>query len=367
MDRVVFHVDMDAFYAAVETRDDPCLRQVPVVIGADPQGGRGRGVVSTANYLARRFGIHSAMPISKAYEACPHATYLRPDFHKYKAASHEVMAVLQEYADVLEVVGMDEAYLDMTDGCSGDFLRARDLARSLQAAVKRRTGLSCSIGIATTKAVAKIASDRRKPHGITVVAPDDVARFLDPLPVILVNGCGPKTAHALREWGYETIGDLARAPRTFLVERFGKHGAWLWRIANGDDPRPVVADRGPAKSSGNERTFLEDVQDPERVRRTAVKLLNRLLDEQGHAFSTITVKLRYSDFQTLTRSHTVQVPFEPDNADTWQHVQGYVVRLLQPLLDGRAVRLVGVRLSGFSEPRGQRALTQFGMEVPTAA
>src|ERR1041385_2540301 len=175
--RIVFHVDMDAFYAGVEKRDRPELRQAPLIIGADPRGGQGRGVVCTANYAARKFGVRSAMPISQAYRLAPHAVYLRPDFAKYGPASEAVMQVLERYADIFEQVGMDEAYLDVTAKCGSDWDLARSLALSLQAAVKRETGLSCSVGIAPSKAVAKVASDRRKPHGVTRVRPDEVQAF----------------------------------------------------------------------------------------------------------------------------------------------------------------------------------------------
>lgn len=368
--RVVFHVDMDAFYAAVEMRDDPRLRQVPVVIGADPRGGHGRGVVCTANYPARKFGIRSAMPISQAYRLAPHATYLRPDFSKYGPASDAVMQVLERYADVLEVVGMDEAYLDVTARCTDldgnlDWTLARSLARSLQAAVARETGLSCSVGVAPNKSVAKIATDRRKPHGVTVAHPDDLRAFLDPLPVRCINGCGPKTAAALVDDGLRTIGDLAAARLDHLERLFGSHGAWLWRLAQGDDPRPVVADHGPRKSRGNETTFGRDEARPDRVLRVAADLLEETLDHHDRrdrrAFATLAVKVRYADFTTLTRAHSVDVPFEMDRSDTPGRAWATAKALLQPLLDGRAVRLVGIRLSNFLQPTGQRPLTAYGV------
>lgn len=369
--RVLFHVDMDAFFAAVETRERPGLARVPLVIGADPQNGRGRGVVCTANYVARRYGIHSAMPIGKAWEACPHAVFLGPDGGKYRPASHEVMAVLARYADVLQVVGLDEAYLDVTGRCGGDWGRARALAHSLQAAVKRETGLGCSVGVAHTKSLAKIASDHRKPHGVTVVPPAEAPRFLDPLPVRLINGCGPKTARSLEEWDLPTIGELARADPAFLESRFGKHGLWLWRVANGDDPRPVEADRGPAKSRGNERTYARDERDMGRVRASARRLLSGLLAGRAardrRAFSTVTVKVRYSDFTTVTRAHTLSVALEPEGAETEALSWATCESLLSGLLDGRPVRLVGVRLSGFSETTGQARLGSFGLQVAPAA
>lgn len=358
-ERILFHVDMDAFYASVHAREDPMLRDVPLVIGADPRGGRGRGVVSTCNYAARRFGLHSAMPISKAFALCPRATFLRPDFNKYKPASQDVMATLGRYADVLQQVGLDEAYLDVTQASGGSWRRAANLARSLQAAVKRETGLGCSIGVAPNKSVAKIASDYRKPHGVTVVRPDDVTHFLDALPVRLINGCGPKTSARLEEWGFPTIGDLARADATLLAERFGSHGGWLHDVAHGRDERPVVAERGPGKSRGNERTYLRDETDPVAVKASAAKVLDGLLAAKDRrAFSTITVKVRYSDFTTLTRSRTLSIPIDPTEASrplAWATVES----LLEPLLDGRPIRLVGLRVSGFSAATGQQTLRAY--------
>ncbi len=369
--RIIFHVDMDAFYAGVEMRDDPSLCNVPLVIGADPRNGKGRGVVCTANYPARKFGIRSAMSISQAWRLAPHAVFLPPDFSKYAPASDAVMQVLEKYADVLEVVGMDEAYLDMTICCSPDGVPdwdlAHSIARSLQAAVKRETGLSCSVGIAPCKAVAKIATDRRKPHGITLVLPDEVTAFLDPLPVRALNGCGPKTAGILKDEGIATIGDLARtSPRT-LDGILGSHGDWLHRIAHGDDPRPVVADHGPRKSRGNETTFGRDQREPSKVMRTARGLLDEILADHSkrdrRAFTTITVKLRYEDFTTLTRAHTADIPYELHQPETAALCASRVAAILAPLLDGRAVRLVGVRFSGFVEQTGQQLLARFGLAV----
>ncbi|MEK6976033.1 MAG: DNA polymerase IV [Candidatus Thermoplasmatota archaeon] len=370
--RVVFHVDMDAFYAAVEMRDDPRLRHVPVVIGADPSGGQGRGVVCTANYPARTFGIRSAMPISQAWRLAPHAVFIRPDFSKYGPASDAVMQVLERYADVLEVVGMDEAYLDMTAKCATpdgqlDWDLARSLARSLQAAVARETGLSCSVGVAPSKAVAKIATDRRKPHGVTPVRPDEVRAFLDPLAVRCISGCGPKTAAALNEDGIRTIADLAGTSPDELERRFGSHGRWLHQLALGLDARPVVSDHGPRKSRGNETTFLRDAARADEVLRVAGDLLEETLDvhdrRDRRAFTTLTVKVRYADYTTLTRAHSVDVPFEMDRSDTPARAWAVAKALLGPLLDGRAVRLVGVRLTNFLEPTGQRPLSVYGFGV----
>ncbi len=369
MTRILFHLDMDAFYASVEVRDNPSLKGLPLVVGADPQNGRGRGVVCTASYEARAFGIRSAMPISEAWRRAPHATYIRPDFRKYGPASHAVMEVLERYADILEVVGMDEAYLDVTERCHADpevppWEAALNLARSLQAAVKRVTGLSCSIGVASSKSVAKVASDRRKPHGITRVRPEEVAAFLEPLAPAKLNGCGPKTASALRELGVTTIGDLARLGEAALTAQFGSHGAWLHHVANGRDDRPVVADHGARKSRGNETTFGRDQRDAGRILATAHGLLDEILTDQGErdgrAFSTLTVKLRYGDFTTLTRAFTIPAPLKAGQDASADLARRVVADLLGPLLDGRSVRLVGVRLSGFQEATGQQALTAYG-------
>lgn len=369
--RIVFHVDLDAFYASVEARDDPSLRGRPLVIGADPRGGKGRGVVCTASYEARRFGVRSAMPISQAWRLAPHATYIRPDFAKYGPASEAVMHVLERYADTLEQVGLDEAYLDVTQRTGGDWDLARSLALSLQAAVKRETGLSCSVGIAPCKAVAKVATDQRKPHGVTLVRPDGVQSFLAPLPVRVLNGCGPKTALALRDEGLLTVGDLAAESREAMERRFGSHGGWLWRIAQGDDPRPVEGTHGMRKSRGNETTFFTDLRDPEKVLRAASDLLEETLDHHDRrdrrAFSTITVKVRYAGFVTLTRAKTLDAPFETSRSDTVARAWATARALLEPLLDGRPVRLVGVRLSGFGEATGQQPLDAFGAGLPDLA
>jgi len=368
--RIVFHVDMDAFYAAVEVRDDPSLKGKPLVIGADPQGGKGRGVVCTASYEARKFGVRSAMPISTAWRLAPHAIYKWPDFPKYSAASEAVMQVLDRYGDVVEQVGLDEAYLDVTQRCGGDWDLARSLAASLQAAIRRETSLSCSIGIAPSKSVAKVATDFRKPHGITRVLPGKEKEFLAPLPVRVLNGCGPKTAALLREEGLATVADVAALPRPEMAKRFGSHGDWLWLMAQGEDDRPVVADRGARKSRGNETTFGRDVVDPAKVLQAAADLLEESLDRHDRhdrrAWSTLTVKLRYGDFTTLTRARTEEVPFETSRSDTPARAWATVRSLLLPLLDGRPVRLVGVRMSGFVEATGQQALDAFLGALPAA-
>lgn len=359
MERIIFHVDMDAFFAAVEARENPAYANVPLIIGGDPKGGKGRGVAATANYEARKYGIRSAMAISTAYNLCPNGVFIRPDFSKYKPASHEIMAILADYADTLEVVGIDEAYLDVTEATQGCFQRASSLARSLQAAVRRITGLSCSIGIGPNKSIAKIGSDFHKPHGITKVPPGAAADFLRPLKVGLVNGCGPKMVKKLAERGIETIGELAATDPESLQAWCGKQGSWLHGVANGHDPRKVNASRGPAKSRGNETTFGRNQTNLQMVRAAAAKLLTEILKQKLlESFATITVKVRYRDFRTLTRAHTLSVPLLPGHAHTNDLAIATMEALLTPLLKGE-IRLVGVRLSGFQASGGQQTLHEF--------
>ncbi len=240
--------------------------------------------------------------------------------------------------------------------------------QEMAAKLAKKTGLSASIGIAGNKSIAKIASDYRKPHGITAVTPADVTDFLDSLPVRLINGCGPKTTARLAEWDIHTVGELARCEPEFLVGRFGSHGAWLHDVANGRDDRDVCPDRGPGKSRGNERTYPQDEHDPAKVMAAAKRLMAGLLaGDDGRAFATITVKLRYSDFTTLTRSHTLSIPIQPGSADAVAIAQATVESLLGRLLEDRAVRLVGVRLSGFQAATGQRVLSHYGVAFHSAS
>ncbi|MGB1696923.1 MAG: hypothetical protein ACPHK8_00825, partial [Thermoplasmatota archaeon] len=254
---------------------------------------------------------------------------------------------------------MDEAYLDVTERLGGEWANVPGFCRSLQAAVKRATGLSCSVGAAPTKSVAKIASDYRKPHGVTVVEPENVKEFLRPLRSGLINGCGPKLAARLRERGIDTIGELAMADPEMLRAWHGKQGAWLWGVANGVDEREVVASRGPAKSRGNETTFGRNQSSPKTVMAAAEALLHEILGQRRlQSFSTVTVKIRYQDFRTLTRSHTLSVPLLPGHAHTTELALATMQSLLAPLLKGE-MRLVGVRLSGFQASEGQQTLHEF--------
>jgi nucleotidyltransferase/DNA polymerase involved in DNA repair len=352
--RTILHVDLDAFYAAVEVREDPALRGKPVVVGADPRGGRGRGVVTAASYEARVFGIHSAMPISQAWRRCPHAVYLRPRLRLYAAVSARYMAILERFTDLVEPLSIDEAFLDVT-GSRALFGDGPSIARQIKDAVRGEEGLTASIGVAPSKFLAKIASDLRKPDGLVVVAADGVAEFLADLPVQRLWGAGPKAMRGFAQLGAATIGAVARLPLERLSETFGDAlGAHFHALARGHDPRPVVPDRR-RKSVGHESTFLEDVRDRAVVRQTVLELVeevSRRLRRAGLRGQAVHLKLRTADFTTVTRQETLPFP-----ADTTDAIWPAAERLLAKADDGmQAIRLLGVSLSLFD---GERQLPLF--------
>jgi DNA polymerase-4 len=348
--RTVLHVDMDAFYAAVEQRDRPELRGRPVIVGALPLGGRGRGVVSTASYEARRFGVGSAMPISKAFGLCPQGVYLVPDMDKYAAVSKQVMTVLRRFTDVVEPISIDEAFLDVTRSRRA-FGDGEAIARALKAAIREETKLTASVGVASAKLVAKIASDLRKPDGLVVVPVGQEAAFLAPLPVRRLWGVGPKLEEELLRLGVVTIGDLARLPEAKLARRFGTHGHDLQKLARGEDDREVHADSPEAKSVGAEHTYDEDTADPERLRATLRQLADtvaRRLRASGLRARTVTLKYRDAAFRTSTRAHTAAHPTDESNA-----LFDSARRLFEGIHDGGKVRLLGVYTSHFGEAGAQ--------------
>jgi len=342
-ERVIIHVDMDAFFAAVEQRDRPELRGRPVVIGADPKGGKGRGVVSTASYEARRFGIHSAQPISQAWRACPDAAFLPVDGEKYSRESKRIRAILEEFTPQLQFVSIDEAYLDVT-GSLRLFGGKRRLAERIQERIEEQTGLTASLGVAPNKLVAKIASDLEKPRGLVIVEPDEVRKFLHPLEVKRLPGVGPKMQESLRRMGIVRIGQLAELPRERLEERFGEWGADLWRKARGID-ESVVSDGGEAKSIGHEHTFDVDTDDYELVRSTLMHLCEktaRRLRKAGKAGHTVMTKIRFEGFVTVTRQRTLDRAVCEASAVYAAAVENFTAA--PP--DGRRIRLVGVSVSG---------------------
>jgi DNA polymerase-4 len=344
---------MDAFYAAVEQRDRPELRGKPVVVGADP---RGRGVVAAASYEARRFGIHSAMPIGRAYRLCPQAAFLPVDMPKYCRVSSAIMEILGEFSPLVEPLSLDEAFLDVT-ASRALFGPAVEVARRIKARIKDAVGLTASAGVAPSKLVAKIASDLRKPDGLVEVRPGEEAAFLRDLPIARLWGVGPVGETALAALGVRTIGQLAAMSRQALARRFGAHGAQLSDLARGRDERPVVPWE-ESKSIGAEETFERDTTDRARLRATLYAQADRVAAElraQGLRGRTVTLKLRYGDFRTLTRRRTVAAP-TADGDGIFQQAWEALLRLAPR----EPVRLVGLSVSGLAREDGVRQLGLFG-------
>jgi DNA polymerase-4 len=347
--RTILHVDLDAFFAAVEQRDRPELRGKPVIVGGG--GPNDRGVVSTASYEARVFGVRSAMPLRTAGRLCPQGIFLPVDGAKYGAASKQVMAVLRRFTPLVEPISIDEAFLDVT-GSRRMFGDGEAIGRQIKDAVRAETGLTISVGVATTKLVAKIASDLRKPDGLVVVEPGGEAAFLAPLEIARLWGVGQKSAAVLKEDGVRTIGDLAALPDDLLARRFGSMGPVLGQRARGIDADPVSG-RDPAKSVGHEHTFDVDTSDPEQIERTLLAMSEGVagrLRDAGVKASTITVKIRDTTFRTITRQRTL-----PDATDLTDPIFRTALELARPEVRGLRIRLLGVTASGLGE-REQLAL-----------
>jgi DNA polymerase-4 len=340
----IIHVDLDAFFAAVEQRDRPELRGKPVIVGGDPHS---RGVVSTASYEARRFGVHSAMPLATAVKLCPEGVFLPVDGRKYQRVSREVMAILRRFTPAVEQVSIDEAFLDVA-GSEALFGPAPEIARRIKAEVLAATALTVSVGVATTKLVAKVASDLRKPDGLVVVAPGEEAAFLAPLEIRRLWGIGPKTAQRLNGLGVRTIGELAALPVETLARVLGEHGATLHERALGVDPDPVVGGGEAAKSVSHETTFAVDVTDPAEIERTLLALaegVSARLRAGGIRTATVAVKIRDSGFRTITRQKQLAEP-----SDLTEPIWRAALELARPEVRGKKIRLLGVAATGLSTP-----------------
>lgn len=345
--RAIAHVDMDAFYAAIEQRDRPELRGQPVVVGADPGG---RGVVSAASYEARRYGVRSAMPISRAVRLCPQAAFLPVDGAKYRRVSVQIMAILADFSPLVEPLSVDEAFIDLT-GTEPLFGSPLDAVRLIKERIRRDTGLTASAGLAPNKFLAKVASDLEKPDGLVVVAPGDEARFLAALPVERIWGVGRVTAKALQDLGLATIGQLQRVPRSVLARRFGSHGEHLHDLAFGRDDR-AVEPFGVPKSVGAEETFATDTTDAGLLRATLRAQAERVAAElraSGFAAGRVTLKLRLQPFETHTRAVTGE-PTQ-DGLELYRRA----LALLERERVTRPVRLVGLSASRLG-PAGQGQL-----------
>jgi DNA polymerase IV (DinB-like DNA polymerase) len=358
--RIVVHVDMDAFYAAVEERLNPALRDLPVAVGADPKQGKGRGVVMTANYRARKHGIRSALPISRAWrfaEAArqrgePATVFIQPNMALYREVSSRIMQIIERYADAFEDASIDEAYLDVSSGES--FAAATEHMGRLKAEIRDREGLGCSVGIAPNKLVAKIASSHQKPDGLTVIEPESVESFLNPLPIRVIPGIGPKSESFLHQRNLRTIADLRQVPQPTLVEWFGKWGERLFEKARGLDDSEV-SNQWTRKSLGEQETFEEDTGNQSvvgaRLELMAERMIAKLQEKEFKGFRTVTLTVRFADFQTSNRSRTLKDGIRVDaREEPLRRLKETALSLILPFFDGREnprgkpFRLIGLRV-----------------------
>lgn len=339
--RRILHIDMDAFFAAVEQKRAPDLIGKPVVIGGNGDPTQ-RGVVSTASYEARTHGIHSAMPLRTAHKLCPHAVFLPVDMKTYSNVSSKVMKILRKITPVIEKVSIDEAFLDISHASDPP----EDITKNIKDRIRKETGLTCSIGIAPNKLLAKIASDMKKPDGLTVIGENDIERVIWPLPARKLWGIGPKTEESLKEMGIRTIGELAAVPRETLRQRFGpSHGEYLYHASRGVDDSPLMTHWEP-KTMSREITFQRDVRNWQTIAKTLAGLTRNVTTEMrqdGYETRTVTLKMRFEDFETLTRSHTLSHP-----TDSLEEIRKTAFSCLKRIKIVKRVRLIGVRLGNLS-------------------
>ena len=343
MYRRILHIDMDAFYASVEQHDDPSLKGRPVAVGGDPSG---RGVVAAASYEARAFGVRSAMPMARAVRLCPQLVIVRPAFERYRAVSNSVFDIFRSITPLVEPLSLDEAYLDVTENAWGEPLGMR-VAERLKSAIREATGLTASAGVAPNKFLAKIASGWHKPDGLTVIAPERVESFLQGLPIDAMWGVGPVTARRLRAHGIDKLVDVRVRPIEELREIVGSTADWLQQLARGNDDRPVEPNR-PRKSVGSENTFARDLLDVADIRRAVDEMARDVaawLTRKAVFGRTVTLKIRYSDFTTCTRSGS-----EPRGTQNADAIAARAVALLEKTDAGRRpVRLLGVSVHNLQE------------------
>lgn len=355
MNRIILHIDLDAFYASVEEREHPEYKGKPLIVGADPKNGQGRGVVATANYSAREFGVRSAMPISKAWKLCPQGVYVRPNFELYAKVSNEIMQLLRNYAVKFEQVSIDEAFLDVTDKIN-DYEEAEKFADQIKKDILKKENITCSIGVGPNKLIAKLSSDYKKPYGTTVVKPHDVKRFLSGLGVRKLPGIGPKTEAVLNGMKIEAIEQLAKVDVKDLVNIFGVFGYRIHEMALGIDESEVTEEY-QIKSIGRETTFEEDVDNPEIIFNAIDELVDEFHEElvvSDIQFKTVSIKIRYENFETHTRAKTLEF-----YTNEKQIIKDTAKELTQPFLDiGRKIRLIGVRASGLKFDEKQKTLKE---------
>jgi DNA polymerase IV len=363
--RRVMHCDLDCFFAAVEELDDPALRGRPVIVGGDPHK---RGVVSTANYRARRYGVHSAMAASQARRLCPEAVFLRPRFERYKELSRQVMAILDEYFQIMEQVSVDEAYGELPPAMRG-CRPAESIASDLRARVRAETGLAISVGVARNKSIAKLASDYCKPDGLLVIAPAAERAFLTPLPVSKLNGVGPHTRERLERLGLRTVGDIARTDSQAMQRALGKQGLWLWQLANGQENRPVEPEHGPPKSISHEDTYARDIADLdraiERIREQA-EIVSRRARTKRLVGRTVHLKVKWWDFTVMTRQRALAAPSDEAEAIAATAIELLRAEIAPTLSQGNGIRLLGVGLHAI-QPRDGWASVGAIVQLPLFA
>lgn len=349
--RIIAHIDMDAFFASVEERDKLYLKGAPVIVGADPKGGRGRGVVSTANYTARKLGIHSALPIQKTWELCkghkPACVFITPHMGKYSDASREVFTIVGQHVACIEQVSVDEAYLDLS--FAGSFKKAEQFARNIKKDIKKQAGLTCSMGIAPSKLVAKIASDVEKPNGLTVVTPGRVEKFLAPMSIRVIPGIGEKAAQQFARLGVKTIEEARVFSWQRLQGLFGKYGFSMWEKLRGIDERPVAHVEVMRKSIGKHHTFSKDTDSREEVMSVLNEQAKIILEEMKRksfkTFRTVVLTVRFEDFTTVSRSLTLDEPLKTTRA-----LRLKALKLALPFFEKTAnpeskkIRLIGLRV-----------------------
>ncbi|MDE1855297.1 MAG: DNA polymerase IV [Candidatus Micrarchaeota archaeon] len=354
--RLIALIDMDYFFVACEELRHPEIKSRPAVVGSDPKQGEGRGVVMTANYAARKFGLRSGMPIYLAYRIKKDAIYLPVDFDYYEEMSKKVMALVKTYADKFEQVSIDEAFIDISSRAK-DYDAALEQMRKLKQEVKDKIGLPCSIGISTNKLVAKMASDDAKPDGIKLVKEDEAKEFLSKKPVGDLYGVGRKMRKVLEDFGYKSVGDLAKANPVVLVERFKSYGAELYNYANGRD-ESEVQENWEVKSIGRERTFERDTSDRYEITKAIREMSKEVGEEmkrQGFAFKVVTIKLRYSNFEENLKSRSLtHRSVDPEE----------IAQVATQLFDkyaetGEELRKVGVRVSNFAKYKGQKRMAEY--------
>jgi DNA polymerase-4 len=355
--RAIIHVDMDAFYASVEQLDHPEYRSKPVIVGADPKDGTGRGVVAACSYEARKFGVRSALPISRAWKLCPEGVYVRPRMKRYIEVSGQVMEVFRRFTDMVEPLSIDEAFLDVTGSIA--LLGAPEkIAHAIKDQIRETTRLTASVGLAPNKFLAKIASDIRKPDGFVIVEEKNVESFLRDLPISRLWGVGPKTEARLREMGFQTIGNIAAASREWLVRSLGSLGEHLYQLSHGHDDRPVVSNWQP-KSISSETTFDVDTADRELLIATILELSDHVaerLRKEGYRAGKVTLKLRYSSFTTHTKQQSLE-----KQICTGEEIAAIARALFSQFPLKQKIRLIGVAAGDLNrDDVGPQQLSLFG-------